>query len=260
MQKYGFVYIWRDRKHKRYYIGSHWGTVEDGYICSSPWMIRAYTHRPQDFKRRILATNIQDRPDTYMEEQKWLNLIKKDEIKPVNPKPRYYNLNLSVGNLWHQYNDKIKTIGEKISKAKKGKKLGPCSEETKRKISEAKKGKKRSEEHNRKLKEAAQGRVLSEEHKAKISASLTGKIKKPRTLTEEQRQVRRECMAKVRAQETPEQKQARYAKISESNKGSKGRTGQTLTDEHKANIGAAQKARYDRDRAKYIQEQHQQLN
>ena len=23
-EKYGFVYIWHDRKHKRYYIGSHW--------------------------------------------------------------------------------------------------------------------------------------------------------------------------------------------------------------------------------------------
>lgn len=50
----GFVYIWRDRKHKRYYIGSHWGTPDDGYICSSPWMRQAYKHRPLDFKRRVL--------------------------------------------------------------------------------------------------------------------------------------------------------------------------------------------------------------
>lgn len=33
--KYGFVYLWFDRKHKRYYVGCHWGTTEDGYVCSS---------------------------------------------------------------------------------------------------------------------------------------------------------------------------------------------------------------------------------
>ena len=38
MEKYGFVYIWYDRKHKRYYIGCRWGTENDGYICSSSWM------------------------------------------------------------------------------------------------------------------------------------------------------------------------------------------------------------------------------
>ena len=35
MEKYGFVYIWFDRKHKRYYIGCHWGHEDDGYVCSS---------------------------------------------------------------------------------------------------------------------------------------------------------------------------------------------------------------------------------
>lgn len=38
MSKYGFVYIWFDRKHHRFYIGCHWGHEEDGYICSSNWM------------------------------------------------------------------------------------------------------------------------------------------------------------------------------------------------------------------------------
>ena len=55
MEKYGFVYIWRDRKHKRYYVGSHWGTETDQYICSSSWMKNAYKRRPQDFKRRVVA-------------------------------------------------------------------------------------------------------------------------------------------------------------------------------------------------------------
>ena len=42
MEKYGFVYIWYDRKHKRYYIGSHWGSEDDGYICSSTHMNHAF--------------------------------------------------------------------------------------------------------------------------------------------------------------------------------------------------------------------------
>jgi hypothetical protein len=57
MEKYGFVYIWFDRKHKRFYIGCHWGKENDGYVCSSPWMKQAYKHRPQDFKRKILKTD-----------------------------------------------------------------------------------------------------------------------------------------------------------------------------------------------------------
>ena len=57
---FGFVYLWYDRKRKMYYIGSHWGTVDDGYICSSNRMRKAYKRRPQDFKRRILET-VKDR-------------------------------------------------------------------------------------------------------------------------------------------------------------------------------------------------------
>lgn len=37
----GFVYIWYDRKRKLYYIGSHKGNINDGYICSSNRMRNA---------------------------------------------------------------------------------------------------------------------------------------------------------------------------------------------------------------------------
>jgi hypothetical protein len=145
-QKYGFVYIWYDRKHKRYYVGCHWGTEDDGYICSSPWMIQAYRIRPQDFKRRIIKTNIPTREQTYAEEQKWLNLIKEEEIKPKTTTPRYYNLNVRNNEVWHKYEEKIKTVGEKISKAKTGKSV-PCTPEKAVAISEAKKGKPLTAEH-----------------------------------------------------------------------------------------------------------------
>jgi len=87
MEKYGFVYIWRDRKHKRFYIGCHWGTEDDGYICSSSWMKKAYKYRPEDFKRKIVAKIYSNRKDTFDEEQKWLNLI-----EDVECGKKYYNL------------------------------------------------------------------------------------------------------------------------------------------------------------------------
>lgn len=86
MEKYGFVYIWYDRKHKRFYVGSHWGNEDDGYICSSSWMKQAYKHRPYDFKRRILKSNIM-RSEMLTEEYKWLSLIKESELGK-----KYYNL------------------------------------------------------------------------------------------------------------------------------------------------------------------------
>ena len=108
--KYGFVYIWFDRKHKRYYIGCHWGTVDDGYICSSNWMRDAYKRRPNDFKRRILVTNIQCRNQLLLEEHKWLLMIKEEEIGN-----RYYNLRKHLWGHWTTDKNTLLTVGEKIS-------------------------------------------------------------------------------------------------------------------------------------------------
>lgn len=85
---YGFVYIWYDRKHHRYYIGSHAGELDDGYVCSSSWMKSAYSRRKHDFKRRILEViEEDDRKKLLLAEQKWLDLIDDSELGK-----RYYNL------------------------------------------------------------------------------------------------------------------------------------------------------------------------
>jgi len=167
-EKYGFVYLWYDRKHKRYYVGCHWGYVDDGYICSSNWMRKSYRKRPKDFKRRILKTNL-DREEMYIVEQKYL-----DMQKPEEKKIRYYNLNTKNGNLWHKYPDSVKTIGQKISYSKKGKSTGPCSPEKAAKISAAKKAKNRkfTEEHKEKLRQAKLGKKLSPEHREKVIQTL----------------------------------------------------------------------------------------
>ena len=86
MEKYGFVYIWRDKKRKMYYIGCHWGTEDDGYICSSKRMWQNYNRRPGDFKRRILE-RVDNRKDLFLNETCWLWFIEPNELGQ-----KYYNV------------------------------------------------------------------------------------------------------------------------------------------------------------------------
>jgi len=82
-----FVYIWYDRKYKRYYLGSHVGSEDDGYISSSKWMKNAYKKRPMDFKRRIIERT--SSKNILHFEQRWLDMINETELGT-----RYYNLKL----------------------------------------------------------------------------------------------------------------------------------------------------------------------
>lgn len=83
-----FVYLWYDSFAKRFYVGSHAGTEEDGYICSSKMMLRAYKKRPSCFKRRILKRCF--KMDQHIWEQHYLNMIKDSELFYKNKK--YYNI------------------------------------------------------------------------------------------------------------------------------------------------------------------------
>lgn len=163
MEKYGFVYIWYDRKHKRFYMGSHWGREDDGYICSSNWMRNAYKRRPNDFKRRILS-RIYSKEKLLFEEYNWLQLIKKEELGK-----KYYN---HTTNNFAGIGYRSITTGIKISKSLKGKHL---SEETKRKISVLMKGRILTEEWKQKIGRANKGRIHSEEFKLKCSNRQKGK-------------------------------------------------------------------------------------
>jgi hypothetical protein len=114
MEKYGFVYIWFDRKHKRYYIGCHWGTVDDGYICSSSNMKSAHTRRPKDFKRKIISFVRSNKKDLLEEEYKWISKIKKEELGK-----RYYNLHNHHFSHWSANETQLKTLSERISQKTK---------------------------------------------------------------------------------------------------------------------------------------------
>lgn len=158
----GFVYIWRDRKRNKYYIGSHYGELNDGYVCSSVNMIKAYKKRPDDFKRRILffSETINVKP-LRQEEQKWLNLIQDTELGD-----KYYNL----------------------KKNAEGRGNYKASEETKRKMTLSKLGTRRTAHQKRNLNKRPQHfqpgytpwnkgktNIYSEETLKKISSGAKGR-------------------------------------------------------------------------------------
>lgn len=186
MEKEGFIYIWYDRKRKMYYIGSHWGTIDDGYICSSKWMRDAYRYRKQDFHRRILKRNV-SRDCLLKEEYYFFQMIKDEELGK-----RYYNLNRHHFGHWSIDNRTHTSVREKLSEASKKlhqdpiyrkkyldgrKNLPPQTPEQIVKRAKSNTGKKRTEETKRRISESNIGKVLgplSDEHRRKVSESLKG--------------------------------------------------------------------------------------
>lgn len=172
----GFVYIWRDKKHKRYYIGSHWGTINDGYICSSRWMKAAFKRRPQDFKRRVISSIITSKKDLLEEEYRYLLTIKPEELGK-----KYYNLKNTKDNHWSADPEKRLEVTKKLQ----GRIHSP---ETRLKMSNSAKGKqnclgrKASNESKLKMSKSHLGQIswnkglkMSEESKLKMSKAKLGK-------------------------------------------------------------------------------------
>ena len=167
-EKYGFVYIWFDIKHKRYYIGCHWGREDDSYICSSTWMKQAYKHRPLDFKRKILKTNINLKETLLEEEYKWLNLIKKEELGK-----RYYNVHNHHFNHWSNNTEKLKSISERM---KEYNRTRIVSQETRDKMAIASTGRKQSEFSKQVASRTHKGKTISSETKEKCSEANKNRV------------------------------------------------------------------------------------
>ena len=107
-----FVYCWTDHKTNKLYVGSRKGTRDDGYVCSSKYMMQEYKKRPHDFTRQIVA------------EGRFDDIRKLEEVilKTVNAK--------EDDNFYNQHNNDGKFY------------LKAHTEESKRKIGKAHKGKK----------------------------------------------------------------------------------------------------------------------
>jgi hypothetical protein len=103
----GFIYLWFDSQTKMFYLGSHKGTLDDGYTGSNNYFKSAFKKRPQAFKRRILEfvffTQYQELRDR---ENHWLSMIKPEELGV-----KYYNFkNVAFGG------DIISNLSEKKKK------------------------------------------------------------------------------------------------------------------------------------------------
>ena len=84
----GFVYLWHDKVRNIFYLGSHLGSLSDGYVGSNDRLQKAYNKRPETFKRRVLEFHESiDSKSLRNREQLWLNLIKPEELHGI----RYYN-------------------------------------------------------------------------------------------------------------------------------------------------------------------------
>ena len=183
IDKYGFVYIWYDRKHKRYYIGCRWGREDDGYVCSSSWMKKSYRYRSQDFKRRILSRIYTSKTDLLEEEYRWLSKIKSEELGK-----KYYNIYNHHFGHWilngNYTKEKHGMFGKKHSEETKQKMRGrKVSDKTKQKLRDIA-NKQFSNQENRKKAGKANigrtsymvGKIHTEEARKKMSESLMGNI------------------------------------------------------------------------------------
>lgn len=85
--KFGFVYLWYDTKHKKFYLGSHLGLPSDGYTGSNRRFKSAIKSRPDSFRRRILESHEKiTSKELLVREQYWL-----DMVSSIDLGVRYYN-------------------------------------------------------------------------------------------------------------------------------------------------------------------------
>lgn len=109
-----FVYMWTNKRNGMRYIGSHKGSVDDGYIGSGVYFKRAYNKEPENFERHVLGffNSIEEmklREKEYLEEANAMNY------------EGFYNLtNLSGGGNLHEHlsKERRKEIERKATNAR----------------------------------------------------------------------------------------------------------------------------------------------
>jgi group I intron endonuclease len=202
MMSVGFVYCWTDKKTNMLYVGSQKGLKEDGYVCSSKYMLEEYNKRPQDFTREIIAEgNIED-----------IRKLEEKILVSVNAKKDKFFYNMHNGNGKFYLKGHTEKAKKAIGKSKKGKprkdlsernRLGPTEEQIKKQVDTKRKngmylpennpmfGKKHKEETKKAHSERMKGennpnynKKFSEETKLKMSLArkLYWKNKKERNL------------------------------------------------------------------------------
>lgn len=181
-----FVYCWTDKSNNKLYVGSHKGSIDDGYVCSSKIMMKEYNKRPQDFSRQIIAEgNLED--------------IRKLESKILQ------SVSARINEDFYNQHDNDGFYFE-------GWKKGQFTEEHRRKMSLAAKKRVRSKEHLEKLHAGRRSSKNSAEHSAALIASRLGSKH-----TEETKNKMKEAKSKISAERKSEI--GRNARMAHKNKG-----------------------------------------
>ena len=144
-----FVYCWTDNKTNKLYIGSHKGSIDDGYICSSKYMLEEYKKRPNDFTRQIIAQGLTED-------------IRKLETKILQ------SSNARLDEIFYNKHDNDGLYFE-------GWKRGEFSDEHRKNMSIAASKRKRTPEHLAALHEGRRKSKNSIEHKNALIISRIGK-------------------------------------------------------------------------------------
>ena len=94
----GFIYLWHNTKNNKMYIGSHYGTVNDNYIGSGVYFIRAYNKNPEVFQRYIIEYVNGSYTELITKEEYYLQ-----KYDAANS-PKFYNLtNACNGGKMHEH-------------------------------------------------------------------------------------------------------------------------------------------------------------
>ena len=189
-----FVYSWSDYKTAKVYVGVHKGFEDDGYICSSKYMLKEYKERPQDFTRQIIAKGMWKDCITF--EKKINEQLIKDidttynrhafpaivnEVHPMLGKKHSEETKAKWVGRKHT-DEVLKKIGSKLKGRVSPRKGVTLSDETKVKISQnsfwknkagPNTGKKFSEEAKKNMSKSALKKApISEETRLKLSESI----------------------------------------------------------------------------------------
>ncbi len=104
-----FVYEWKDLSNDMIYVGIHKGTSDDGYICSSKYMLEEYHKRPYDFTRKIICYGSYDecyKIETQMlqkRDETWYNRSS-NNFRRVGFTPEQAKIHSEKMKIWHKNN------------------------------------------------------------------------------------------------------------------------------------------------------------
>jgi hypothetical protein len=156
-----FVYTWTNLDTNQLYIGSHKGTPDDGYVCSSKPMLEDYMKNRAVFSRQIVATGTFE--DMRAFEQTLLETV------DARRDPQFYNQHNGTGEFYlKRHTDDSR---RKISESKKGIKRPDLAE-----MNRARKGERRTLDIDRRgEKNSMFGKKHSEASIIKMSENRKGK-------------------------------------------------------------------------------------